>query len=150
MRSPVIMAAITLFVLLSLNGMAYMRLFMLWPNSRMCSGMREKSAGTPTELFRVVSPTMHPHPDEAMMISAVRNLPSHLLWDGCIRSRTEVAVNRKKSKAGPYEDVVPKNDVIRIPAVNGKANPAMSLSTVISLLFFAKVVIILLTLQGCR
>jgi hypothetical protein len=35
------------------------------------------------------------------------------------------------------------------PAANGNANPAISLSIVISFLFFAKVLIIFVTLQRC-
>ena len=35
-----------------------------------------------------------------------------------------------------------------IPMVNGSTNPAISLSTIISFLFFAKVAIIFLTLRG--
>jgi hypothetical protein len=38
---------------------------------------------------------------------------------------------------------------VRTPAANGNANRTISLSTVISLLIFAKVAIIFVTLRGC-
>ena len=40
------------------------------------------------------------------------------------------------------------NVAVIIPATNGSTNPAISLSAIISFLFFAKVAIIFLTLRG--
>ena len=40
------------------------------------------------------------------------------------------------------------NVAIIIPTTNGSTNPAISLSAIISFLFFAKVAIIFLTLRG--
>ena len=53
--------------------------------------------------------------------------------------------------AGTADDMKKGLDNIEaavVPIVNGTTNPAISLSAIISLLFFAKVAIIFLTLRG--
>ena len=68
-----------------------------------------------------------------------------------MRKKMEMATRMNDVAAGMADDI--KNGSGSIvaaiaPAANGSTNPAISLSTIISFLFFAKLAIIFLTLRG--
>jgi hypothetical protein len=59
-----------------------------------------------------------------------------------------VASKRHRTGNGAERQMCGNAMDIAVPAANGSANPAISLSAVISLLFFAKIAINFLTLRG--
>ena len=89
--------------------------------------------------------------------NAVRNINMIVgcVFQTCLsRHRRQIIVDerasggKQKTRGFLMNKEYEKNAVINIPAVNGRTNPAISLSTFISRLFFAKVAIIFITLQG--
>ena len=99
------------------------------------------------ELIAHVSPQQN----AIQMINIHKVLVVSLLWVGCSKT-VRPQVRRGSIMPVASGEAPQKMDgnmkVNAAPAVKGSANPANSLSAVISLLFFAKLAINLLTLQG--
>lgn len=118
------------------------------------SASRVASCGVPVALMFIIisdAPVKQPQKNPAAATAVLRNMPPQALvkgWDRSVASRI-VATRNNIHVLDLQAERNGLHPVVKYaPAAKGNANPAMSLSSIISLRIFAKVGIIFLTLRG--
>ena len=97
-----------------------------------------------------VSPVVNPQKNADRVARMLMMFPDSLLCFGWIRKETGMktaAVMRADGNGFKYDTGNIRIVAVMIPTVKGSANPAISLSTLISYRFFAKIAINFITLQ---
>ena len=148
--SPVIRALAMALAFLSVKGMRSIASCILLP--RLSAHIMKSPSDKLAEMCDDVNAHNIPDENATVPVRMHKVLVLNVFLEGCISVNRHIAVTASAA-AGLVvsipERLIPEYAARRTPAVKGNANPAVSLSTLISFLFFANVAIIFITLQRC-